>query len=193
VEVQIHTFFDLGTTWRWVVSFTPRSLYTQRKSPWYRLDRRLGGPQSRSERGVEEKNSQPLPVLEPRSFDHPARSQSLYQLSYSDYLLISTAIVKDSFIFILLPLPSSYLVLFEHCTTSTILRLWTQVTLGNTSQLRYHYKGTSARNIYWVVQWATVSSKQCRCSSLKKLCSHPFENFEFTFIQLISQSPCFCS
>jgi hypothetical protein len=28
-------------------------------NPWYPLDRRLGGPQSRSGRGGEEKNSQP--------------------------------------------------------------------------------------------------------------------------------------
>jgi hypothetical protein len=35
------------------------------KSPWYSSDRRLGGPQSRSGRGGEEKNSQPLPGLEP--------------------------------------------------------------------------------------------------------------------------------
>jgi hypothetical protein len=35
------------------------------KSPWYPLDRRLGGPQSRSGFGGEEKNSQPLPGLEP--------------------------------------------------------------------------------------------------------------------------------
>jgi len=27
-----------------MVSFTPLPLYPQRKSPWYRLDRRLGGP-----------------------------------------------------------------------------------------------------------------------------------------------------
>jgi hypothetical protein len=56
---------DLGTTWRWVVTFTRRSLYPQRKSPWYLLDRRLSGPQSWSGRGGEEKNSQPLPGLEP--------------------------------------------------------------------------------------------------------------------------------
>jgi hypothetical protein len=37
----------------------------QRKNCWYPLDRRLGGPQSRSERGGKEKNSQPLPGLEP--------------------------------------------------------------------------------------------------------------------------------
>jgi hypothetical protein len=55
----------LGTRWRWVVSFTPRPLYPKGKSLSYPLDRRLGGPQSRSGRGGEEKNSQPLPGLEP--------------------------------------------------------------------------------------------------------------------------------
>jgi hypothetical protein len=40
-------------------------LYPQEKSPWYPLDRRLGGPQSRSGRDGKEKNSQPLPRLEP--------------------------------------------------------------------------------------------------------------------------------
>jgi hypothetical protein len=39
----------------------------QGKSPWYPLDRRLGGPQSRSGRGGEEKNSQPPPAMEPRT------------------------------------------------------------------------------------------------------------------------------
>jgi len=32
--------------------------HPQGKSPWYPLDRRLGGPQSRSESGGEGKNSQ---------------------------------------------------------------------------------------------------------------------------------------
>jgi hypothetical protein len=40
--------------------FTP-----QGKRPWYTLCRRLGGPQSRSGRGGEEKNSQPPPGIEP--------------------------------------------------------------------------------------------------------------------------------
>jgi hypothetical protein len=48
-------FLDLGTSWRWVVSFTPLPLYPRGKSPRYPLDRRLGGPQSRSERFGEEK------------------------------------------------------------------------------------------------------------------------------------------
>jgi hypothetical protein len=45
---------DLGTRWRRVVSFTPWPLCPQGKSPWYPLDRRLGGPQNRSGRGGEE-------------------------------------------------------------------------------------------------------------------------------------------
>jgi hypothetical protein len=40
-------------------------LYLKGKSPWYPLDRRLGGPQSRSGRCGEEKYSQPLSGLEP--------------------------------------------------------------------------------------------------------------------------------
>jgi hypothetical protein len=56
---------NLGTRWRWVVSFTHWLLYPQRKSPWYPLDRRLGEPQSRSGRGGVEKSSQPLTGLEP--------------------------------------------------------------------------------------------------------------------------------
>jgi len=40
-------------------------LYPQEKSPWYPSDRRMGGPQSQSGHGGEEKNSQPLLGLEP--------------------------------------------------------------------------------------------------------------------------------
>jgi len=41
-------------------SFTPRE-----KIPWYPIDRRLGGPQSHSGCGGEEKNSQPPPRIKP--------------------------------------------------------------------------------------------------------------------------------
>jgi hypothetical protein len=44
--------------------FTP-----QIKSPRYQFDKKLGGHHSRSGRGVEEKNSQPPPGIEPRSSD----------------------------------------------------------------------------------------------------------------------------
>jgi hypothetical protein len=55
-------------------NLTLRPLYPQGKSPWYPLDRRLGGPQSRSGRGGEEKNSQPSPEIEPYNAGRPARS-----------------------------------------------------------------------------------------------------------------------
>jgi hypothetical protein len=74
VEVRI---LDLGTTWRWVVSLTRRSLYHQEKSPWQSLGRRLGGSQSR---GGEEKNSQPLPWLEPPIM-HPVAQRYTTELS----------------------------------------------------------------------------------------------------------------
>jgi len=55
----------------------PRPLYSQGKSPLFPLDRRLVGPQCRSENGGEEKKSQPPPGIEPRSSDRPAGSQWL--------------------------------------------------------------------------------------------------------------------
>jgi hypothetical protein len=37
---------NLGMRWRWVLGFTLRQLYSQGKSPWYPLGRRLGGPRA---------------------------------------------------------------------------------------------------------------------------------------------------
>jgi hypothetical protein len=56
------TIRDLNTRWRWLVSFTPWPLYPRGKSSRYRLDRRLGGPQSRSECCGEEKNLVPARI-----------------------------------------------------------------------------------------------------------------------------------
>jgi hypothetical protein len=53
---------DLGTRWELVVSFTSRPLYPQEKSPWYTLNRRLGGPQNRSGHGGGEKIPNPYQV-----------------------------------------------------------------------------------------------------------------------------------
>jgi hypothetical protein len=58
----------------WLVSFTPQPLYPQGKSPWYPVDKRLGGPQIRSGRGGEEKNSQPPRGIESYNPDRPAHS-----------------------------------------------------------------------------------------------------------------------
>jgi hypothetical protein len=49
----------LGSRWRWVVSFTPRSIYLQRKSLRYPMDMRLGGSQNQCRRCGEEKRIEP--------------------------------------------------------------------------------------------------------------------------------------
>jgi hypothetical protein len=72
-------FLHLGSSWRWVVSFTPQPLYPRGKSTRYPLDRRLGGPQNRSGY-VKKRKFLTLPGLERRSLGRPARSQSLYRL-----------------------------------------------------------------------------------------------------------------
>jgi hypothetical protein len=46
----------------------PAALYPRGKDPRYPLDRRLGGPQSRSGQRFWEKNPLPLPGIEPQSF-----------------------------------------------------------------------------------------------------------------------------
>jgi hypothetical protein len=77
----------LGTRWRWVVSITPRPLYSQGKSLWYPVDRRLGRPQSWSGRGGEQKIPAPagnrIPVVQRGAF-------SLYWLSYRGSLSLYT-------------------------------------------------------------------------------------------------------
>jgi hypothetical protein len=65
-----------------VVSFTPRPLYPQGKSPWYTLDRRLGGLHSRSGVGGEEKNSQLMLELEPQIIQ-PVGQRYVTELSYT--------------------------------------------------------------------------------------------------------------
>jgi hypothetical protein len=55
-----------------IMSFTPRPLYPQGKSPPYALDRRLSGPQNPKEKILDPTGTWPL--------GRPARSQSLYRL-----------------------------------------------------------------------------------------------------------------
>jgi hypothetical protein len=62
----------------------PAALYPRGKKPRYPLDRRLGGPQSRSGRRGQKKSPLPLLGIESRSPDRPARSQTLYCLSYRE-------------------------------------------------------------------------------------------------------------
>jgi hypothetical protein len=51
------------------------------KEPLVPIERRLGGPQNRSGRGGEEKNSQPLPGLEP-PINQPVAQRSTGNLQY---------------------------------------------------------------------------------------------------------------
>jgi hypothetical protein len=60
------TILDLGTRWRWVVSFTPWSLYPRGKRPRYPLDRRVGERQSTSGLCGVEKNILRLSGFKPR-------------------------------------------------------------------------------------------------------------------------------
>jgi hypothetical protein len=65
VEVPLHAFLTSvldGGEWS---ASRPGCFTPQGKSPWYALDRRLGGSQNRSGRGGEEKNSQSPPGIEP--------------------------------------------------------------------------------------------------------------------------------
>jgi hypothetical protein len=62
-----------------VVSFTPLPLYPRGKSSRYPLDRRLGGPQSRSGQRGEEK------VLDPTGTRTPALRSSGHH--YTDYAI----------------------------------------------------------------------------------------------------------
>jgi hypothetical protein len=79
------TFFGLGTIWRWVVSFTPRQLYSR-----YPLDRRLGGPQSRLDE-MEKRKILPLPGLDLRLQSPPkmtVRNRRAYKCTGSSVLCV---------------------------------------------------------------------------------------------------------
>jgi hypothetical protein len=62
VNPRIH---NLWSSWRWVVSFTPWLIYPLGKRTLYPLDRGLGGPQSRSGWGREQKNLEPTETRTP--------------------------------------------------------------------------------------------------------------------------------
>ena len=75
IEVQIYSFFNIGAIWGGGQRHAPAALPPVKTR--YRLYRRLGGPQDRS--GLVRKISPPTGI---RSPGRPARSKSLYRLSY---------------------------------------------------------------------------------------------------------------
>jgi hypothetical protein len=82
---------DLGTSFRSVVSLTPRPLYLRVESPRYPLDRRLGGPQSRSGHFRKEKIFDPTgtrpPTPRPSSPYPVAIPTTLSRLHISAYII----------------------------------------------------------------------------------------------------------
>jgi hypothetical protein len=106
-----------------VASFMPQQLYHHRNSPWYPLDRRMGGPQSQSGHSGEEKNSQPPLGLKPQIIQAIAQ---LYTTEPSQLLFIFT----QNFIFLV----------------SCFIRYWCQTThfhLVLTSKNAWNYTSTS--------------------------------------------------
>jgi hypothetical protein len=96
---------DLSTSLRWVVSCTPRPLYSRGKIPLYPLDRRVGGPKA-GLHDVENRKFLTILALELRPLGLPARSQSLYRLRYPEYcwsILTKTGTCQQ----ILVKLPTS--------------------------------------------------------------------------------------
>jgi hypothetical protein len=72
---------NLGTRWMRVATFTPLPFKPQGNGPRYPMDRRLGGPQSRTGRCDDEKNALFPPGIEPQ-FPRSS-SRLIYRLSYS--------------------------------------------------------------------------------------------------------------
>jgi hypothetical protein len=144
VDVWLHAFFDLDTRWRWVVSFTSWPLYSQGKSSWYPLDRRLGGPQSRSGRGSEEENSQPLSGFEPPSVQPVAHRCTTELL---DFILIdrSAKSVTEKYMSVICPAYSK-------------AQSWKTRTLGSRIRIlrraRLHFRSFLFKSHY---DWRSVS------------------------------------
>jgi hypothetical protein len=112
-----------------VVSFTPRPLYPQGKSPWQPLNRRLGGPQNWSGCCGEVKILDPTWSQTPTPVIQTIASHSLYQLHYPGSLNYILPIKNMT-----VPYISDYLNKFHYSTltgrswdrsASTEARLWT--------------------------------------------------------------------
>jgi hypothetical protein len=73
------TFLDLGTSWTWVVSFTPRQLYPGERAPGTHWIGGWVGPRTSLD-DAEKRKFMTLSGLELRVLGRLARSQSLYRL-----------------------------------------------------------------------------------------------------------------
>jgi hypothetical protein len=81
------TFLDPRTRW-WMVTFTPRPLYPQRTSTRYPLDRRLGGPHSRSGRCWVENSLLPAPWINPVTCRYTGSIPFLFTFNYTSVFTV---------------------------------------------------------------------------------------------------------
>jgi hypothetical protein len=134
-------FLDLGTSWRWVVSLTPRPLYPRGKNHRYPLDKRLGGTQCQSERHGDVK----ILTLTGNRTPTPLKTVTI---SVIDTIL-------DLSIFISLLIRSSIL---QNCRDIFKSRYLWLCTLRNLKVL------VKQRNLYWHYQRAVQAASISRSS-----------------------------
>jgi hypothetical protein len=83
-------FLDIGTSWKWAVSFTPRPLYLRGKNPRYPLDRRLGGPRTCLD-DVEKKNSYPY-----RDSNSDSSTFQSVVIHYTDWAILASKLPEET-------------------------------------------------------------------------------------------------
>jgi hypothetical protein len=129
VELQIHSFLSSTLDRVELSASRPGRFYPQGKSPWYPLDRRLCGPQSRSGRCGLETNSQLPPGIEHQNPDLPAR-----------YAFMAWCSIKRS-TGTILPLP--YLIY----NTDQICKQQKPLVQRNSLEEKYSFKDCSSWNM----------------------------------------------
>jgi hypothetical protein len=114
------TFFDVSTSWRWVVSFTPPPLYPRGESPCTNSTGDCVGPRVGLDY-VEKWKFLTLSGLELRPLAHSASNQSLYHGSFSSgytvYLVTTLfSTLNEVHSFRIMPLPGQTNEQFVSCT-----------------------------------------------------------------------------
>jgi hypothetical protein len=117
---------DLGTRWGWVVSVTPRPRFNPGEStPGTHCTGCWVGPRAGLDTEARGKILSPLPGIEPRSPGRPARSQTLYWLSYPAHTCVLSFSYSHIAIYICLWKPSRFL------SISNSRRAYETTSLGN--------------------------------------------------------------
>jgi hypothetical protein len=145
-------FLGLGTSWRWVVSFTPRPLYPRGKSSRYPLEWWLGGPQSRPGRRWEEKILDPTGIPTPT----PWSSSPAFNLISKERKIL---IFANDFNY----RKTNYLMLLSHIKRSLHkLQAWSVGRIGRSSSSQVESpKLLTGFKLYFLLQ---IYNKSCWAS-----------------------------